>query len=75
MASESAKTFSDHFKRLQDVASKLQSQKDIDVEQLLQDVKDGTESYNFCKQRIESATEELNRLLNVVGDDTDAVSN
>jgi hypothetical protein len=64
MSSPEATTFTQHFKRLKDIATSLQSAQDPDVEQLLADVKLATESHAFCKARIESATTELDRMLN-----------
>lgn len=61
---EKARSFNEHYRRLEQIANKVSQQKDLDVDQLLDDVKEAIESYDFCKARLDAATVELDRLLN-----------
>jgi len=56
-------TYNEHFKRLKEIAAKLQANKEPDVEELLADVKAGLASYEACRTRIDAATNELAAIL------------
>ena len=63
MPSPEAMTFNDHFKRLGEIAGRLQNQKDVDLERLIEESRQGIESYEYCKARIHNATAEIDALF------------
>lgn len=63
MASTTSLNYDEHFTRLQTIAKKLQQSPNLNVDELLGDVKTALESYGFCRQRIDAADAELKDLL------------
>lgn len=60
---ETPKTYAENFETLKQIAEELENEKNPDVDLLIEKVKIGLKSHEFCSQRITSATEELQKIL------------
>lgn len=60
---QSNESFKDNYQTLQDIAQKLSSNSDVDIDELVPMVDTATRAYQLCKSRIEAVETALNTRL------------
>lgn len=66
MSSTDTKKFNQEYTKLKDIAESMRKEEIDDIDVLIEKVKEGTASYQFCKTRLDEAEKSLKKIL---GDD------
>ncbi len=64
MEKQMSEKFNENYQKLNDIAQKLRSQTDPDIDALVPMVEEATKAYKQCKSRIEAVQKALDEHLN-----------
>lgn len=63
MSIENSQNFRENYQKLQQIASTLTQNREVDIDQLIPMVDEATKAYQACKERIDTVEKALNKRL------------
>jgi exodeoxyribonuclease VII small subunit len=66
MSANDTQKFITHYQKLQGIAQQLKENANPDIDEVLKQVKQAVESYQVCKDRLDAATKELDKIMQSV---------
>ncbi len=63
MSANETQKFITHYQKLQSISQQLKENTNPDIDEVLKQVKQAVESYQVCKDRLDAATKELDKIM------------